>query len=168
MMNGMRWVGNPGLDPEQHHQLEFGYNRDAGRWDTAASVYYNDVTDYILRDRFHMPADNASIYRNVDAELYGFEMEAGLRWASAWSGRATLAWVHAQNTDDNRPIAQTPPLEATVSLEYTRGDWNAGGLVRIEDDQDRVEDDSMTDSGLDSRKSPGWGVTRPVRQLRRR
>ncbi len=83
MMSGMRWAGNPDLDPEAHHQLELGYSRDAGRWDTGASIYYNDVSDYILRDRFHMPGDNASIYRNVDAELYGFEIEAGIRWASA-------------------------------------------------------------------------------------
>ncbi|MGB5440756.1 MAG: TonB-dependent receptor, partial [Gammaproteobacteria bacterium] len=153
-----RWSGNPGLDPEQHHQLELGYSRDAGRWDTAASVYYNDVSDYILRDRFHMPSDNASIYRNVEAELYGFEAEAGIRWASHWSSRATLAYVHAKNSDDNRPIAQIPPLGGSVSLEYTRGDWNLGGLVRAEARQTRVEDDPATDSGQDAGKTPGWAT----------
>jgi iron complex outermembrane receptor protein len=159
----MIWVGNPDLDPEQHHQLELGYTRDAGAWDTAASVYYNDVSDYILRDRAHnqdgiLQGNNATIYRNVDAELYGFEMEAGIRWASYWSSRATLAYVHARNSDDSRPIAQMPPLNGTVSLEYTRGDWNLGGLVRAEARQDRVEDDPFTDSGQDAGKTPGWGT----------
>jgi iron complex outermembrane receptor protein len=158
MMSGMRWAGNPDLDPEAHHQLELGYTRDAGNWDTSASVYYNDVSDYILRDRFHVMGDNATIYRNVDAELYGFEMEAGIRWASYWSSRATLAYVHARNSDDHRPIAQTPPLGGTVSLEYTRGDWNLGGLVRAEAKQTRVEDNPFTDSGQDAGKTSGWGT----------
>jgi len=158
MMSSMRWAGNPDLDPEQHHQLELGYTRDAGAWDTTASVYYNDVSDYILRDRFHVSGDNATIYRNVDAELYGFELEGGIRWADYWSSRATLAYVHARNSDDSRPIAQTPPLGGTVSLEYTRGDWNLGGLVRAEARQDRVEDDPLTDSGQDPGETGGWGV----------
>lgn len=73
----------------------------------AGSVYYNDVSDYILRDRAHgqsgiLQDDNATIYRNVDAQLYGFEMEAGIRWGSFWSSRATLAYVHARNSDDSR------------------------------------------------------------------
>ncbi len=163
-MNGsMRWVGNPDLDPEAHHQLELGYTRDAGFWDTAVSVYYNDVSDYIMRDRAHgqkgiQQDDNASIYRNVDAELYGFEMEAGIRWASYWSSRATLAYVHAENTDDDRALAQTPPLGGTVSLEYTRNDWNIGGLVRADSSQHRVQDDSSRNSGEDADTTSGWGT----------
>ena len=105
-----------------------------------------------------MSDDNATIYRNVDAELYGFELEAGIRWADYWSSRATLAYVHARNSDDSRPIAQTPPLGGTLSLEYTRGDWNLGGLVRAETRQDRVEDDPLTDSGQDPGETGGWGV----------
>ena len=158
-----RWVGNPDLDPEAHHQLELGYTRDAGSWDTAVSVYYNDVNDYILRDRAHgqsgiLEDDNATIYRNVDAELYGFEMEAGIRWGNYWSSRATLAYVHAENTTDNRAIAQIPPLGGTVSLEYARADWNLGGRVRADASQDRVEDDIFTDSGQDSGDSSGWAT----------
>lgn len=159
----MRWVGNPDLDPEAHHQLELGYTRDAGAWDGAVSVYYNDASDYILRDRAHLQDgilqnDDATIYRNVDAELYGFEMEAGIRWGGHWSSRATLAYVHARNRDDSRPIAQIPPLGGSVSLEYSRADWNLGGIVHGEARQDRVEDDISTDSGLDAGKTPGWAT----------
>jgi len=163
-MNGsMRWVGNPDLDPEAHHQLELGYTRNARTWDTAISAYYNNVSDYILRDRAHgqsgiQQTDNATIYRNVDAEFIGFEVEGGIRWASYWSSRATLAYVYAENTDDNRAIAQILPLGGTVSLEYTRSDWNIGGLVRADSSQDRVEDDLTTDSGQDAGKTPGWAV----------
>ena len=163
-MNGaLRWVGNPDLDPEAHHQLELGYSRDARHWDAAVSAYYNNVSDYILRDRAHnqdgiQQGDNATIYRNVGAEFIGFEMEGGMRWASYWSSRAMLAYVYAQNTDDDRAIAQIPPLGGTVSLEYTRSDWNLGGLVRADARQNRVEDDPATDSGQDAGKTSGWAV----------
>jgi iron complex outermembrane receptor protein len=162
-MSSMRWVGNPDLDPEAHHQLELGYTRDAGLWDATASVYYNDVNDYILRDRAHgqsgiLQDDNATIYRNVDAEFYGFEMDAGIRWGRFWSSRATLAYVHAENTTDNRAIAQMPPLGGTVSLEYTRANWNLGAMVRADARQNRVEDDIFTDSGQDADKTPGWAT----------
>jgi iron complex outermembrane receptor protein len=165
--NGMaadqRWVGNPDLDPEAHHQLELGYTRETGPWDVAASVYYNDVTDYILRDRAHGQAgieqdDSATIYRNVDAEFAGFEVEGGIRWTSHWSSRTTLAYVYAENTDDDRAIAQIPPLGGSISLEYTRSDWSLGGMVRADARQGRVEDDPATDSGQDAGKTPGWGV----------
>ncbi|MGD2118347.1 MAG: TonB-dependent copper receptor [Chromatiales bacterium] len=158
-----RWVGNSNLDPEKHHQFEVGYNRKQGNWDMGLSMYYNDVTDYILRDRAHAQSgillnDNATIYRNVDARLYGFEADAGIRWNRNWSSVATLAYVNAENTSDDRPIAQTPPLEATFNLEYHNDSWRLGGLIRAQDKQTRVEDDITLNSGLDVGKTSGWAV----------
>jgi iron complex outermembrane receptor protein len=163
MNAAMRWVGNPDLDPEAHHQLELGYTRNTRYWDSAVSVYYNNVSDYILQDRAHdqpgiQQDDSATIYRNVDAQFIGFEMEAGIRWASYWSSRATLAYVYAENTDDNNPIAQIPPLGGTLGLEYTRNDWNLGGLLRADASQHRVEDNPARNSGVDADTTSGWAV----------
>jgi iron complex outermembrane receptor protein len=162
-MAGNRWVGNPNLDPEKHHQIEFGVNTNKSGWDLSASVFYNDVDDFILRDRAHgqdgiLLSDNATIYRNVDATLYGFEADAGIRWSKNWSSRATLAYVHSKNTSDNRPIAQTPPFEGTINLEYTGVDWYAGAKLIAQSKQNRVEDDLTADSGLDADKTPGWAI----------
>lgn len=158
-----RWVGNPNLDPEKHHQIEFGINTNKADWDLSSSIFYNRVHDYILRDRARgqdgiLLSDGATIYRNVEAALYGLEADAGIRWSPNWSSRFTLAYVHAQNKTDDRPIAQTPPLEATMNLEYTRTDWYAGAKVISQSKQNRVEDDVTTDSGLDADRTPGWGI----------
>ncbi len=158
-----RWVGNPNLDPEKHHQIEFGVNTNKSGWDLSASVFYNKVDDFILRDRARgqdgiLLSDGATIYRNVDATLYGFEADAGIRWSSNWASRATLAYVHSENTSDNRPIAQTPPLEGTINLEYSSSNWYAGGKIVAQSNQNRVEDDSTTDSGLDAGKTGGWAI----------
>ncbi len=161
-MANMRWVGNPDLDPEKHHQLELGVVSETADMNISSSIYYNDVDDFILYDRAHgqdsiLLADSAVIYRNIDAELYGLEFEIGQRWGN-WSAGFTLAYTHAQNKSDHRPIAQIPPLEGSVSLDYTNGPWSAGGVVRAAAQQSRVDDNTATGSGLDSEKTPGWGV----------
>jgi len=163
MMTAMRWIGNPNLDPETHRQLDIGVNREGKNGSISVSAYYDDVADYILRDRAHgqdgiLQADNATIYRNVDAELYGIDAEADYRWTKQWQSRFTLAYVHASNTSDNRVIAQTPPLEGTASLEYHRDKWMLGGELRAVDKQTRVEDNMMLDSGLDAGQTPGFVV----------
>jgi iron complex outermembrane receptor protein len=158
----MRWVGNPDLDPEKHHQLEFGMVSETNDMNISGSIYYNDVDDFILYDRAHgqdgiLQTDSAVIYRNIDAELYGLEFEASKSWGR-WSAGFTLAYTHADNKSDHRPIAQIPPLEGSVSLDYKSGPWSAGGAVRGAAKQTRVDDNTATGSGLDSEKTPGWGV----------
>ncbi len=158
-----RWVGNPDLDPEQHHEIALGLFWKADRWDMNTSVFYNDVNDYILRDRAHAQSgilqnDNASIYRNVDAELYGFEWATNIKLHKNWFSRLTLDYVHATNTTDDRAIAQTPPLSGSLNLDYKQATWLLGSKLGFASKQNRVDDDLNTGSGLDARQSPGFGV----------
>jgi iron complex outermembrane receptor protein len=159
----MRWVGNPDLDPEQHLQLEIGVSWDGGRWGAGASAFYDDVNDYILRDRAHGQAgilrdDNATIYRNVSARLWGLEAEGTMDWSSQWSSRLGLAYVNARNTSDGRWIAQTPPLEGNLSLDYLQASWNLGANLRFSNEQTNVDDDINTGSGRDAGETDGWAA----------
>ena len=154
-----RWVGNPTLAPEIHRQLELGFSAGGTRWLWSGTVFYDDVRDHILRDRADgqvgvLRSDGASIYRNVSAELYGAETEGSWRWNSAWVTRVSLAYVRATNTDDDRPMAQTPPLEGSLALEYDHAGWQWGGKLRWADEQTRAD----TASGLDLGPTAGWGV----------
>jgi len=158
-----RWVGNPDLKPEVHAQLDVGLNFKGKNTTSSVSVYYDNVSDYILRDRAHGQAginqtDNATIYRNVAAVLYGIDYEASYKWSDNWRSNFSAAYVHSQNTTDDRVIAQTPPLEGTASLEYFNNDWLVGVDVRLVDEQTRVEGDITTDSGLDAGPSKSFGV----------
>jgi iron complex outermembrane receptor protein len=158
-----RWIGNPDLNPEQHHEIGFGLFWKTDNWDMNTSVFYNDVTDYILRDRAHAQSgifqnDNASIYRNVDAELYGFEWAINIKLHQNWVSRLTLDYVHATNTTDDRPIAQTPPLSGSLNLDYKQATWLLGSKLSFSSKQKRVDDDLNTGSGLDAQQSPGFGV----------
>ncbi|MEW8156094.1 MAG: TonB-dependent copper receptor, partial [Candidatus Thiodiazotropha endolucinida] len=164
MMTGMdsSWVGNPELEAEKHHQLEVGYKWQNAGLDTDITLYYNDVSDYILRDKARgqdgilVANGTANIYRNVDAEFYGIEWQAGYRLSNSLKTSASLAYVRAENSTDDRPIAQIAPLEASVSLDYASGDWELGGSVRANAKQTRA--DLENGSGQDVQETPGWGV----------
>ena len=164
-MPTMRWVGNPDIQPEAHHQLDLGMNFQLRKGELSFTTYYDDVSDYILLDRAHGQAgillsDGAYVYRNVDAVLYGFDMEADYQWTSSWRSRFTAAYVYANNESDNRAIAQTPPLEGTASLEYWQEGWMLAGEMRSVAKQSRVDDDPVTGSGVDFGVTPGYTVYR--------
>lgn len=163
--NGMtpddRWVGNPTLDPEQHHQFELGAQAKPAGWDLDGAVYVDQVSDYILRDRAHSAnpmLGNATIYRNVDARLYGTELGAARTWAQVWRSRITLEYVHGENRDEDRPLAQIAPLELGLELRYVQSAWDLGGRLRVVDKQTRVDDDPLAGSGLDAGETSGFAV----------
>ncbi len=155
----MRWVGNPEIEPEKHHQIDMGVVKATERSRLGATIFYDDVADYILRDAARgqpgvLLADGADIYRNVDAELYGAELEGQVQLSDVLDASASLAWVHATNTTDDRPIAQTPPLNGKVQLDYSAGEWSLGGRVRFADKQDRIDTLSKQEVG----ETAGWAV----------
>lgn len=161
MMPSGRWVGNPGLEPETHHQLELGGYKMFDALRLEGSVYYNDVADYVLRDRFVAPGNNATVYRNIDARLIGTEVEATWQIDPNWRTSLGLAYVHATNQTDNRAIAQTPPLEGRATLGYSQQKFNASAVLLFAASQPRVDTDSASGipgQGLDLQQTSGWGV----------
>lgn len=156
------WVGNPNLEPEQHHQLELGYKQESVSSSLSASIFYNRVTDFILQDLARgqqgvlINNGTATIYRNVSATLYGGELEGGLKLADSWRTKAGLAYVYSENTTDNRPIAQTPPLELRWLVEYENNGWLMGSQLVVNASQSRA--DISQGSGQDMQDSAGWGV----------
>ncbi len=156
-----RWVGNPGIEPEQHHQLDVGLSREKGEFRWSSVLFYDDVSDYILRDNARgqtgiQLSDNADIYRNVDAELMGAELEGQWPLDTALDFSASLAYVHADNTSDDRPIAQTPPVNGKLQLDYEQEKWGVGSRLRFAGNQDRI--DTLRLKKQEVGETPGYGV----------
>ena len=161
MNPAMRWVGNPNLDLAVHTQIDGGISWSGSGFNLNATVFYDDVDDEILRDRAHgqpgiFREDNATIYRNIEARRYGIEVVGRWRLGSAFTVGGDAAYVYAQNTTDDRPIAQTPPFEGTLFANWALGRWGASGVMRWAAKQTRVDDNPMSGSGLDVGETPGW------------
>jgi iron complex outermembrane receptor protein len=92
----------------------------------------------------------------VDAEFYGLEWETDYRISNALKASASLAYVRAENTTDDRAIAQIAPLEASLGLDYGSGDLALGAVLRASAKQTRADLDGG--SGQDVAETPGWGV----------
>ncbi|MDR9453943.1 MAG: TonB-dependent copper receptor [Wenzhouxiangella sp.] len=158
MMPSMRWVGNPSIRAERHRQAEVGVFSQDTHWDVDFSLYQNEVHDFILRDRFHQMGDNATIYRNIDALLWGGEFALGYRFDNGWHPSLELSYVRGNNETDDRPLAQIPPLAITGRLAYKANRWQAGMVVRGASKQTRVDDNPLIGSGLDAGQTPAWAV----------
>ncbi len=140
------------LETETLTQLDLGVQVHHGDLTGSLAVFYGQFDDYILIAR------EAPEARNVDATTYGAELD--LAWAlhQHWTARASAAWVRAQNDSDGVPLAQTPPAELTLGLEYAAGNRFAGAQVRGVARQDRVHLDHGTIYSLDTEETPGFAT----------
>jgi len=147
----MIWVGNPDIDPEAHHQLDFGVNWQQSQFDASAVVYADYVNDYILR--YRLPTQQ-SVYKNASARIYGTELAGGYNISQTLRLSADAAYVYGQNTTDDRPLAQIPPLSGQLALDYSSGKWTTGSRIRAAARQNRIDENS----GLDADRTPGWSA----------
>jgi iron complex outermembrane receptor protein len=95
---------------------------------------------------------------NIDATRYGGEADMAWRFAPQWTLRGVLSYVHADNDTDDVPLAQTPPLEGRLGLDYTTGPWTFGGVVRMVAEQDRVDVGYGNIVGQDYGRTPGFAT----------
>ena len=152
------WIGNPELEPEKHHQLEVSLQGNLESVSWSATGWYNRVNDYILRQTVNAgkPRD---IYRNVEAELYGAELEAAYPLNANWQLGSSLAWTVGNNLDDDTPLSRIAPLELNTSLDYQKGPLQMGAEWQLVASQKSVCLSGVANcGGQDVRKTPGYGV----------
>ncbi len=147
-----RWIGNPNIKPEKHHQFDVGLSKNTDKLALSGVMFYDKVSDYILRDTARgqdgiLLSDGAEIYRNIDAELYGIELDAKYKFSKKLSVTGSLAYVRATNTTDDRPIAQTPPLNGKLQLDYAQGKWGIGTRINFVGNQSRIDNLSRQEVG---------------------
>lgn len=148
------------LDPEKTTQLDFGAHYRGRQFEAWASAYVGQVRDYILFSYGPglMPGQTRSQASNIDARIMGGELGASYRLDSNWKTDASLAYAWGKNSSDDRPLAQTPPLEARFGLAYERSDWSAGALWRVVAAQNRVDEGKGNVVGKDFGNSSGFAV----------
>ncbi|TFH87836.1 TonB-dependent copper receptor [Billgrantia azerbaijanica] len=142
------------LDSEVLTQLDTGASWNGERLTANLSLFYGWYDDYILIDE----TGAGSQARNVEATTYGAEADMRVKLSDSWSLGGSLAWVRSDNDTDDLPLAQTPPLEATLGLDYVRQAYFGGVLLRGVARQDRIAEGQGTIYSLDTGETPGFAT----------
>ncbi|WP_339613959.1 TonB-dependent receptor [uncultured Parvibaculum sp.] len=157
------WVGNPGIKPEKHYQIDTGLSAGNGPWGVTGGIWYDRVDDFISRDTARgqagiLMSNGASIYRNVDAELAGVDLSGSYRFSENWKTNATASYTYGANLTDSRPLYQIAPLSGSLEVVYEQPVWQAGTRLRWAANQTRADTNPLTGSGLDAQETPGHVV----------
>lgn len=144
---GVIWVGNPDIQPEIHQQLDLTLmgQQEYRQW--SATVFWNEVDDYIERYQ----NNNASLYRNISASLRGFEVDVKDQLAGSLYGKFGLAYTRGKG--ENGDLANISPLTARLSLTYEAAQWALGGEIVAADRQTNFDEDVDVNE-----ETPGFAV----------
>jgi iron complex outermembrane receptor protein len=143
------------LNPETTTQLDVGLIHGTGRLRVSLSGFYARINDYILIRQINMFASDA---RNVDATTYGGEADLAYTLSRNWKINGTLAYVHGDNDTDHTPLAQLPPLEGRIGLNYDDKVYSFGALLRLVAELDRVQVGYGNIVGQDIGRTPGFNI----------
>jgi iron complex outermembrane receptor protein len=146
-------------EPEITTQLDAGLVYRENKLGITVSVFYNNIDDFILiQSNVPFGMIMTTITRNIDATTWGGEFGATYAFLENWKVEGTLAYTQGDNDTDNVPLAQQPPLESRVSLNYNDDTWSFGVLYRWVDEQDRFAINQGNVVGQDLDSTDGFSV----------
>lgn len=145
LADGFNYIGNMDLVPEESYQLEIGANWQTDALYLMPRVFYRYVFNYIQG----APTDNADAlkidpntleYTNVDAYLYGVDLEAGYRFLEDFRVEFMLSYVRGKRDDVKDNLYRIAPLNGSLGLFYDTDSWLVGTELIGYDKQKDVSD----------------------------
>lgn len=168
LADGYTYTGNIHLDPEESTQLEFGYDYSGPRLSLSPRVFYKRVDDYIQGTPSEVPAAVMFVrmmnamngtsnpdplqFNNVDAELYGFDLDWVWQVGEQWSLSGILNYVRGERRDIDDNLYRIAPPNATLRLAYQGENWTAGVENILYRRQHRVSETNG------EQKTAGYGI----------
>lgn len=155
--DGNGYVGNLDLEPEVANSLSISldwHDPQQEHWQLTLSPYVTYVQDYIdatpcttmMCDASNaVPGFRYLTFDNEDAKLYGVDL-SGFRYigGNATLGdfifRGNLSYVRGENDSTGDNLYNIMPLNATVSLEYSKLAWTGALEWQVVDDKDNVSE----------------------------
>ena len=143
LADGRNYIGNIELKPEVSYQAELGFNWQFDNAYFMPRVFYRYVEDYIQGT----PTANAAAlaissttleFSNVDAYLYGFDIETGFRFHDDWKVEAMVSYVRGRRDDMTDNLYRIAPLNGRIGVFYDTAEWLAGTEIIGFDDQNET------------------------------
>ena len=168
LADGYTYTGNIKLDPERSSQVEFGLDFSTASLTLSPRIFYNKVDDYIQGTPSEvapavlfvrmMNVTNGSSnadplqFNNVDAELYGFDMDWTWQLNQRWTASGLVNHVRGKRDDINDNLYRIAPPNATFRLNYATAKWGAG----VESVVYAKQNDVSETNG--EKKTSGYGI----------
>ncbi len=140
LADGITYIGNVGLDSETSHEVEAGFDYNARGLAFYPRVFYKNVDDYIQGTpatdttaiQFAMMMVNMGMgsgtplqFNNVDAKLYGLDLESRYQINERLSLQANLSMVRGERRDIDDNLYRIAPDNFLLALNWTGGNWSA-------------------------------------------
>ena len=157
LADGHNYVGDLNLDKETAYEAGLGLDWNTPRGYVSPRIFYRYVNDYIQGTPSTDPTvikvstaggdPNPLQWSNVDAKLYGIDMNWGASLGSNWSLDGVISYVRGKRDDISDNLYRIAPLNGSATLTYARSKWWVGleGVAYAR--QDKVsETNSETES----------------------
>jgi iron complex outermembrane receptor protein len=143
LADGRNYIGNIELQPEVSYQAELGFSWQIDSSYIMPRIFYRYVEDYIQGTPTQNVAalaisDTSLEYTNVDAYLYGFDLEGGFRFLEDWKVDAMISYVRGRRDDVTDNLYRIAPLNGRVGIFYDTDKWLAGSEIIAFDDQNET------------------------------
>ncbi len=141
LADGNNYVGNVDLKPEVAYQFELGIDQHTDQYYLSPRAFYHHVDDYIqgvdhtsggASRMFHnmltgMLGSNSKLlqFANVDARLYGIDLNWGVFINPQWRLNGVLSYVEGKRRDTEDYLYRISPITTTLGLTHQRNDWSA-------------------------------------------
>ena len=168
LADGRTYTGNIELDPETSNQVEFGLDYSGSRLTLSPRIFYSKVDDYIQGTPSEvapavmfvqmMNMMNGSNnppplqFNNVDAKLYGFDMDWALQLNERWALSGIVNYVRGERDDINDNLYRIAPPNATFRLNYAQANWSAAVESVVYNKQNQVSETNA------EQKTSGYGI----------
>ncbi len=169
LADGQLYIGNIELEPERSRGLELGLDLLGVNLSLRPRLFYNRVDDYIQGtplDAMHpatmmvrmMNRANGTNrpdplqFNNVDAELYGFDMDWHWRLGDRWSLSGLVNYVRGKRRDNSDDLFRIAPPNMTTRLNYAGARWQLSLESVLYASQENVSAASREHA------SPGYGI----------
>lgn len=165
LADGNTYIGDINLKSETAYQTDLGLTYEQDGVMISTHVYYQNIDDYIqgtslgmedmtARMMAQMMAgdDNPLKFANVDAKLYGGDVNWSYQMADNISLTGIVSYVRGERRDIDDDLYRIAPLNAQVNVHYTGQDFIAKLNLTAVDAQDNVAETN------DEQKTAGYGT----------
>jgi len=179
LADGFTYTGNLGLKPEQAHQLELGLDYSTAQFSASPRLFYSRVENYIQGTPLNVgpavmfigmmnSANNTSTpdplqFNNVDALLYGFDMDWRWSLTQQWSLSGLVSYARGKRNDSSSDnLYRISPPNTSMQLRYTAPNWSAAiesVLYAEQDDVSSTHQERVSSGYGIVNVSGSWGIT---------